>query len=465
MELNRTQVAVAIIAYNRPMLLAGLIKRLQPQLAGIDVHLFLDQASMDICPVYGVPFKQTVKLTDMQEEMFKTAFPGGKVHRPELNLGNGFNQKLARDYIFNNYRIGIFFEDDFWPTSDYITNLLEMSLTFEPDPRVGWITYNGDVPYEQHVQEPMANLPHHHEHLWAWLSWSEKYKMISEDMKTYYRILSRNIRYDNRDTEAIRQLFQLWGYQRYTLPTSQDMATVLAMLKSGMYGVATSFNSGINVGLMGIHTPVEDAFKSNARIRYDLLELDQSPAIEWDEDYSETFHHLYNLARQEFPSLVEKGLSSYGHRAAFSWAPYIWMDYFWSDIVYLRKLINELHPQRVLQVGFDYAAIYYPSLFDYLEWDVIEWLRTEWMDEAENAFDCRYTKLGLEQDGLPYHQSDRFRSWLKDNRGCYDLVYVRRVEDRKCDQDRNAMVAPLRSLLSDKGKIVVKEDFQFRVEG
>jgi hypothetical protein len=127
---------IVVYAYNRPDYLKQSLEALKPQVKDAEVFLFQDgpRIMSDDKP----KIKESVSV-------FKEYFPDQTVFESECNLGVAFNQKRAREFIFDKSDSAIFIEDDIVLNDYYLEQLNFLMDKFQDEEDVSMVSLFGEI--------------------------------------------------------------------------------------------------------------------------------------------------------------------------------------------------------------------------------------------------------------------------------------------------------------------------------
>lgn len=218
---------IIIYAYNRPEYLDKVLEALKPQVKDAEVFLFQDG------PRIQTDDKPKVKKS---VEVFTKHFPKAKQFVSDVNLGVAFNQKRAREFIFNNNDSAIFLEDDIVLNSYYLEQLNFLMDKFQDDKDISMISCFGEI--HRHMdafeycdyltkyddwdkqQERNKNKFMQMEHIWGYGFFRHAYEKVAPFMEGYYAMLPDD--YRGRPHMQILQYCEQYGMDPRKVVTSQD---------------------------------------------------------------------------------------------------------------------------------------------------------------------------------------------------------------------------------------------------
>ena len=194
---------IAIISFNRPLLLEQVVRSLRDQSLPPDpenVFLFQD----------GGP----EAIADECLKVFSDAFPRGRAFVAEDNLGTAMNIDRAERFMFETLETeaGIFFEDDLLLGPAYLTVLnclIDLALA---DERIGYVAAFGNyrATREQQIKDATKLRPLHL--LWGF-GLTRRHWLKCRPYVEQYLQLVRGFDYRRRDEAAIRLLCASWGIE------------------------------------------------------------------------------------------------------------------------------------------------------------------------------------------------------------------------------------------------------------
>ena len=140
--MKKKRIAVAILSFNRPEYLQQVIDSLKLQTKqNFDYWLFQDGT------INQFSWRMAAKQKDIDDciNIFKEAFPKGKIEYSKTNIGIGMNWKRCEEKMFleENYNQVIFLEDDLVLQPPYMETMINLFNEFDDDPRVGMINAYG----------------------------------------------------------------------------------------------------------------------------------------------------------------------------------------------------------------------------------------------------------------------------------------------------------------------------------
>jgi hypothetical protein len=250
---------IVVYSYNRPQYLNASLVALQPQVKNSEIFLFQDGPR---------PFTNDIDLIKHSIEVFRHYFPQGKLFFSERNLGVAFNQKKARDFIFERYDSAIFVEDDIVLNSYYIEQLNLLMDLFETNMDVAMASCFGESHRHTDVfkycdyliqfddwdrqQENNKNQFMQMEHLWAYGFFRRAYEKIKPFMEGYYSMLPTE--YRRRPHQQILQYCDQHGLSQTKIVTSQDSVLSGFLALNNMAKVSTFTMNAKYIGEWGEHS-------------------------------------------------------------------------------------------------------------------------------------------------------------------------------------------------------------------
>lgn len=254
---------IIVYAYNRPEYLDQVLEALKPQVKDAEVFLFQDG------PRIRTDDKPKVKKS---VEVFTKHFPKAKQFVSDVNLGVAFNQKRAREFIFNNSDSAIFIEDDIVLNSYYLEQLNFLMDKFQDDKDIGMISCFGESHRHPNIfnhlsgyltkyddwdkqQERNNNKFMQMEHLWAYGFFRHAYEKIAPFMEGYYAMLPDD--YRAKPIQQIMQYLEQYDFSPNKIVPSQDSVTSGFLIKNNFLKLSTFTLNAQTIGKYGEHSNEE----------------------------------------------------------------------------------------------------------------------------------------------------------------------------------------------------------------
>lgn len=253
---------IVVYAYNRPEYLEQTLVALQPQTKESEVFLFQDGPRLQ---------SDDKPKTEASIEVFKKHFPKGTVFASDVNLGVAFNQKRAREFIFDRADSAIFIEDDIVLNDYYIEQLNLLMDKFQNDKDIAMVSCFGEI--HRHVdvfkycdyltryddwhkqQERNKNKFMQMEHIWAYGFYRDAYKTVAPYMEAYYAMLPDE--YRARPHQQILQYAEQYGMKPGGVVTSQDSVLSGFLAYKNLLKVSTFTMNAKYIGEWGEHSNAE----------------------------------------------------------------------------------------------------------------------------------------------------------------------------------------------------------------
>jgi len=249
---------IVLYSYNRPNYFKQVIESLKSQVGDSEIFLFQD----------GPKNSNDKKLTDESVNIFKNAFANGNLFYSDKNLGVAFNQKRARDFIFDRAESAIFIEDDIVLNDYYIKLLNGLMDIFSDDDQIGMVSCFGEphrhedvfqyfeylIPDNDWNQQQENNKNHfmQMEHLWAYGFYRESYNKIRDEIENYYAILPADYAY--RSPQKILSYAVSLGLDPRKVVTSQDSILSGILILNNIYKISTFTMNARYIGEIGVHS-------------------------------------------------------------------------------------------------------------------------------------------------------------------------------------------------------------------
>lgn len=236
-----------VASYNRPNLLARTLESLRSQTFQ-DWHITLAQD--------GPRSQEEADVISQCIDVFRRAFPRGKVMRQIVNVGVGLNILRAQERAFAELGLetAYFFEDDLVLHSTYVEQLVHLRETLFP--------FSHYVPYfacygclhaygagAEHI--PNTHLRFIDHSLWAYGLFRDHWVEGQKLLKPYFDYL-RTVPYHRRDTGIIQRIFQQLGCP-HTI-SSQDGARMVGLQVLNRCAVTTIPRRATYIGEVGEHS-------------------------------------------------------------------------------------------------------------------------------------------------------------------------------------------------------------------
>lgn len=248
------KIGVAIIAFDRPDYLAGLVESLAggTRASEGDYHLFQD----------GVVNRWSGRVAGLRAGMRESlgvfrdsALPVKYEHCRDENLGIAVNQFEALEFMCGQYERVVLLEDDVVLSPHYLrlAGVLFDQLEDRGDVFSFCLGFKRLCARYQ-VGENLDKMIRVCGHWWGECLWSAKWKLARPHFMEYYHLVG-DVDYQERPDRAIRALMERNEWPSPS--TSQDAAKDMAVYAAGMERVRLVVNRGISVGRRGVHfTPV-----------------------------------------------------------------------------------------------------------------------------------------------------------------------------------------------------------------
>lgn len=262
---------IVVYAYNRPDYLDQSLKALRPQVGDSEVFLFQDGPRGKV---------EADKISD-SIEVFKKYFPKNDVFASEVNLGVAFNQKRAREFIFDRADSAIFIEDDIVLNDYYIEQLNLLMDKFSDDPDIAMVSCFGEPHRHPEVfqycdyltkyddwnkqQERNKHKFMQMEHIWAYGFYKRAYDKVAPYMEAYYAMLPDE--YRARPHQAIMQYCSQYGMEPGKVVTSQDSVMSGFLVYLGMIKVSTFTMNAKYIGEWGEHSNAQHFAQNWKQVR------------------------------------------------------------------------------------------------------------------------------------------------------------------------------------------------------
>ena len=232
---------IVVLSFNRPELLTRVLDSLRAQTSlGDDsrVHMFQDGGSAKEAECISA---------------FNNAFPGGRIHLSDKNLGIALNFDRAEKFIFQSLRseCGFFFEDDLVLEKYYLDALEQLASFALNEPRVAYFAAYGDHRAAESEQRARSHEIVRMSHKWGFGITRSHWERQQPIVEKYLEII-RHRPYMERDAVAIRRLFADLGYS--SAGTSQDAAKDIACHVVGATKVMSFACFAKYEGREGMHT-------------------------------------------------------------------------------------------------------------------------------------------------------------------------------------------------------------------
>lgn len=251
---------VAIMSFNRPILLAGVLRDLRSQTIKLNdeqVYLFQDGVS-DQFDGKALAEESTKA---MCIALFKEAFPRGHVMASETNLGIAFNFERAERITLGSLGAdaAAFFEDDMALSPGYLEVLATLLSFALSEPKVGYVAAYGDhhASFAQQSAQQGKIVPMHHK--WGFGLTKRQWERQQPIVDPYLRLLEGK-NYLDRDHKQIREYFGTLGYG--SMGSSQDAAKDVAGSVLGTTKLMSYVCYGKYLGEWGVHQRPEDYRKA-----------------------------------------------------------------------------------------------------------------------------------------------------------------------------------------------------------
>ena len=288
---------IIVYAYNRPDYLNKTLEALKPQTKDSEVFLFQDGAR--------ILLDETSKVKE-SIDIFKKHFPKSTVFDSSVNLGVAFNQKRARDFIFDRAESAIFIEDDMQLNSYYIEQLNLLMDKFKEDQEIAIVSCFGEphrhddiykfMPHLTKYDDPYKNQERNKhrfmqaEHLWAYGMTRHAWHTIRPFMEGFYAMIPED--YRGRPHEHILNYCDQYGMSPSKVVTSQDSVTCGFLALHNFVKVSTLTMNAKSIGEWGEHSNPDHykQFWANYKI-FDELVTD----FEWDDTIKENIRQYFRF--------------------------------------------------------------------------------------------------------------------------------------------------------------------------
>lgn len=250
---------IVVYAYNRPDYLKQSLEALKPQVKDAEVFLFQDG------PRIMSDDKPKVKES---VSVFKEYFPDQTVFESECNLGVAFNQKRAREFIFDKSDSAIFVEDDIVLNDYYLEQLNFLMDKFQDEEDISMVSLFGEIHRHTDVfrycdyltryddwdkqQERNKNKFMQMEHIWGYGFFRNAYEKVAPYMEGYYAMLPDD--YRARPHQQILQYCEQYGMHPNKVVTSQDSVLSGFLALHNFIKVSTFTMNAQYIGEWGEHS-------------------------------------------------------------------------------------------------------------------------------------------------------------------------------------------------------------------
>ena len=294
---------IAVMSFNRPAFLEQVLASLKTQRGGAmdgrEVHLFQDGA---VNRYSAITYADAADI-DKCVAVFRKAFPGGKVHRSEHNIGVCENFLRAEEYFFNdrNEDCVYFFEDDMLLSPVYLEMMDILRAYAEASPRIAYFAAYGDhYAGPEEVEErrrQLVTIDHH----WGFGLLRRHWLKINAALADYYKLVAGQD-YTRRNHRAIYEYYQQFGAA--PRGSSQDAAKAFACDRLGLWRCRTFAPFGRYIGTTGAHMTPE-AFE---QLGFSKTVMLQEPIIDLDFPNEERVAAFLSEQRNLFRDVFEKEL-------------------------------------------------------------------------------------------------------------------------------------------------------------
>lgn len=258
---------IIVYAYNRPDYLDKVLEALKPQVKDSEVFLFQDGPR--------ILLDETSKVKD-SVAVFEKHFPKSTVFESPVNLGVAFNQKRAREFIFDRADSAIFVEDDIVLNDYYIEQLNLLMDKFQDDKDIAMVSCFGEIHRHQDVfnyldfltkyddwdkqQERNKHKFMQMEHIWGYGFFKRAYEIVAPFMEGYYAMIPDD--YRGRPHEHILNYCDQYGMAPGKVVTSQDSVLSGFLAVNNLIKVSTFTMNAKYIGEWGEHSN-SDHYKEN----------------------------------------------------------------------------------------------------------------------------------------------------------------------------------------------------------
>ena len=308
--MENIELGVCIFSFNRPYYLKKMLSSLENNLYKENCHFYLFQDG-HINKFSGIKYTSKNIIEKCIEIFRKSKLPNKNIICNEFNLGIGITQYNAKEFIFNkeNFKYGLFIEDDCILAKSYIYIIKVLLSQFENRKHVGTVQAIGISPSEGIIPKKekiklLRKLTTGNYNFWAWATWKNKWKKMKPFYLKYHEFI-KNIDYRLKNHFKIRKFFYKERYNFYKI-TSQDNALAWARYKAKLIGLNTIVNRFIYIGQRGIHQR-EKNYKKEGWHKVKLHEFEEDFKIknfeEIDEkeflNLQESLYSLKNVSNYE----------------------------------------------------------------------------------------------------------------------------------------------------------------------
>ena len=243
---------IVIFAFDRLDYLAALLHSLKAQtdgaMAGREVHLFQDGAA---CAWTG-HMRTDRELTLRSIELFRTAFPEGRVHFTDANLGIALQWHRGEEFIFGERQApaAYLLEDDTVLAPHYLDMADHLIDRAREHGRIAYVSAFGDPTASPEEQRAGARHLQQMEHIWGAAMLRDYWEKERRVIAPYYRMMCAQP-YCNRPHDEILQLLcRTLGSGR---GTAQDSAKEAAAIALGYARLTTRACHARYIGERGVH--------------------------------------------------------------------------------------------------------------------------------------------------------------------------------------------------------------------
>lgn len=245
------KIVVAVLAFNRPHLLAKVLEGLRRQTVAPHRIALIQDGGVD--PYTGEIYT-AARTIERNTARFRSVFPGQpvKLTANGENIGVALNYWRAETWAFEEERADtcIFLEDDVFPSRKYFKTMKRFAALAAECPRIGAFSAYGDAGLDVRQQAAQRRKPTLMHHRWGH-GMTRAFWSRSADLYRQYLKLTEGRNYRHRDAPRILAWFQSLGLRVDF--SSQDAAHTAVMLKLGCVALSTTPAFAVNFGKLGLH--------------------------------------------------------------------------------------------------------------------------------------------------------------------------------------------------------------------
>lgn len=244
------KVPVLITAFNRPLLLRGLLDNLRPT-APSRLFIAIDGPRSDVS-LDAELVRQTKKALELIDWVSDV-----QILERETNLGCGAAMSSAITWFFDQVEEGIILEDDIRPLPEFFGYASDLLVRYRNDPRL--LTLSGANSYPLSMQRTTASFRFsRYPQVWGWATWRDRWMDYRYSIGSWRNDWPITRRWKGMGGRPLPALMWTRNLDRVAagLVDTWDYQLVLLAMKSGRFTTIprVSLTQNVGFGVNATHT-------------------------------------------------------------------------------------------------------------------------------------------------------------------------------------------------------------------